>query len=257
MESTGSTIIVVEDEPGTRATLCGILMEDAGYQVIGLERGTEALEMIRKSPFDVIIADIRLPDVSGLEILELAKETNPDAAVIMMTGYASMETAVEAVNQGAYAYFVKPVNPDEMKTTIANALKQQRLSLENKKLIGDLQRTNKLLLEANEELRNEITERKRMEEALRESEGKYRALVENATDFITDCQERLGLAIAGLMCIPPVNEDPQPHFELLATIARQHGIVELSMGMSGEFATAIKCGATYVRVGSAIFGSRG
>ena len=58
------------------------------------------------------------------------------------------------------------------------------------------------------------------------------------------------------MCIPPVNEDPQPHFELLGTIARQHGIVELSMGMSGDFATAIKCGATYVRVGSAIFGNR-
>ena len=177
MKSTGATIIVVEDEPGTRATLCGILMEDAGYKVIGLEKGAEALQMIRKSSFDVVITDIRLPDVSGLEILELAKEVNPDAAVIMMTGYASMETAVDAVNQGAYAYFVKPVNPDEMKTTIANALKQQRLSLENKRLVDGLQGTNKLLLEANEKLQNEITERKQAEDALRESEERYRALV--------------------------------------------------------------------------------
>ena len=151
MMPTEATIIVVEDETGALVTLCGIL-EDAGYKVMGLKRGANALEMIRKSPFDVVIADIRLPDVSGLEILELAKEINPDAAVIMMTGYASVETAVDAVNQGAYAYFVKPVNPDEMKTTITNALKQQRLSQENKRLVEDLQRSNKLLFEANKEL---------------------------------------------------------------------------------------------------------
>ncbi len=158
-----TTIIVVDDESGIKTTLCGIL-EDAGYEVIGLEKGTEALQMIRERPFNVVICDIRLPDVSGLEILELAKEINPEAAVIMMTGYASLETAVGAVNQGAYAYFVKPVNPDEMKTTIANALKQQRLSLENNRLVESLQRANKLLLEANEGLQSEITGRKQAEE---------------------------------------------------------------------------------------------
>ena len=152
MKPTEATIIVVEDETGALVTLCGIL-EDAGYKVIGLKRGANALEMIRRSPFDVVIADIRLPDVSGLEILELAKEINPDAAVIMMTGYASLETAVDAVNQGAYAYFVKPVNPDDMKTTIANALKQQRLLRENKRLVESLQRSNKLLFEVNKELK--------------------------------------------------------------------------------------------------------
>ena len=163
MRSVDATIIVVDDEVGTRATLCGIL-EDAGYRVIGLDKGTDALEMIRGDPFDAIITDIRLPDVSGMEILELAKEINPDAAVIMITGYASIETAVDAVNQGAYAYFVKPINPDELKTTIANAFKQQILSLENKKLVENLQRTNKLLLEANEGLWNEISQRKQVEE---------------------------------------------------------------------------------------------
>ena len=147
-----ASILVVEDEAGTRATLCAIL-EDAGNEVIGLEKGTEALEMIRKRSPNVIITDIRLPDVGGMEILELAKEINPEVAVIMMTGYASIETAVNAVNEGAYAYFVKPVSPDGIKTTIANALRQQRLSVENKRLVDDLQRSNKLLFEANEELR--------------------------------------------------------------------------------------------------------
>ena len=147
-----ATIIVVEDEKGARATLCGIL-NDAGYNVIGVEKGAEALETIQKSPFDAVITDIRLPDVGGMEILEMAKEINPDAAVIVITGYASVETAVDAVNQGAYAYFVKPVNPDDLKTTIANALRQQRLAQENKRLVDRLQRSNKLLFEANEELR--------------------------------------------------------------------------------------------------------
>ncbi len=147
-----ATIIVVEDERGARTTLCGIL-EDAGYAVIGFEKGADALETMRSSTFDAIITDIRLPDVGGIEILEMARETNPDVAVIMMTGYAGVETAIDAVNEGAYAYFVKPVNPDEIKTAIANALRQQRLLKENKGLVESLQHSNRLLSEANEELR--------------------------------------------------------------------------------------------------------
>ena len=152
MMPASATIIVVEDEVGARATLCGIL-ENAGYIVIGLGNGTAARETITGSAFDIIITDIRLPDIDGREILELAKEINPDAAVIMMTGYASVETAIDAVNQGAYAYFVKPVNPDEIKTAITNALKHQRLLKENERLVDNLQRSNKRLFEANEELR--------------------------------------------------------------------------------------------------------
>ncbi len=145
-------ILVVEDDLGSRLTLSGIL-EDAGYDVTGVDKGAEALEVIKDGNFNVIIADIKLPDVGGMSILELAKEINPDVAVIIMTGYASIETAVNAVNEGAYAYFVKPINMDEMKTTIVNALRQQRLSRENKRLVDDLQRSNKLLFEANRQLR--------------------------------------------------------------------------------------------------------
>ncbi|MCD6300261.1 MAG: response regulator [Dehalococcoidales bacterium] len=146
------SILVVEDGAGTLATLSATL-EGAGYEVTGLEKGAEALQMIRSRSFNVIVTDIRLPDVGGLEILELAKEINPEVAVIVMTGYTGIETAVNAVNNGAYAYFVKPVNPDEIKTIIANALKQQKLLLENRRLVDDLQQSNKLLFETNEELK--------------------------------------------------------------------------------------------------------
>ena len=74
--------------------------------------------------------------------------------------------------------------------------------------------------------------------------------------FVDFCRDELGLSIEGLMCIPPAEENPGPHFALLAKLARQCGLEKLSMGMSGDFETAVEFGATSVRVGSAIFGAR-
>jgi PLP dependent protein len=78
-----------------------------------------------------------------------------------------------------------------------------------------------------------------------------------ADAFVDDCRERLGLDIRGLMCVPPADESPAPHFALLREIARRTGLEVLSMGMSADFETAIRFGATHVRIGSAIFGARG
>ena len=78
-----------------------------------------------------------------------------------------------------------------------------------------------------------------------------------ADQFIAECRSSLGLTIKGLMCIPPADEDPVSHFELLRSIAGHNGIAALSMGMSGDFEKAIVQGATHVRIGSAIFGHRG
>ena len=77
-----------------------------------------------------------------------------------------------------------------------------------------------------------------------------------ADAFIASCREKYGLSISGLMCIPPVNEAPAPHFALTAKIARRNGLALLSMGMSADFPIAIEFGATHVRVGTAIFGER-
>ena len=77
-----------------------------------------------------------------------------------------------------------------------------------------------------------------------------------ADDFIRDCRDRLGLPLQGLMCIPPENEETSLHFALLREIAKRNGLAVLSMGMSADFETAIRFGATHVRVGTAIFGPR-
>jgi pyridoxal phosphate enzyme (YggS family) len=78
----------------------------------------------------------------------------------------------------------------------------------------------------------------------------------DADAFIARCRDHYGLSISGLMCIPPVNDPPAPHFALTAKIAARNGLKNLSMGMSADFAAAIQFGATHVRVGSAIFGAR-
>jgi PLP dependent protein len=79
---------------------------------------------------------------------------------------------------------------------------------------------------------------------------------DQADDFIAACKARFGVALTGLMCVPPQDEDPRPHFTWLAERAARHGLSTVSMGMSADFEIAIACGATWVRVGSAIFGSR-
>lgn len=79
---------------------------------------------------------------------------------------------------------------------------------------------------------------------------------EDTDAFLDECRTRHGLTVEGLMCIPPVEAEPAPHFAMLAEMAQRHGLRELSMGMSGDFEAAIRAGATYVRIGSAIFGAR-
>ena len=89
-----------------------------------------------------------------------------------------------------------------------------------------------------------------------EEPQKAGVLPSDADAFIADCRDRLGLAVIGLMCIPPENEEPALHFALLREIARRNGLDQLSIGMSADFETAIRFGATHVRVGTAIFGAR-
>ena len=146
-----ANILLTDDEPATLKTLSAAI-EEMGYRVATATNGKEALKLIRKQPCDIVIADIKLPDISGLEILEMAKELNPETAVIMITGHASLETAVNSINEGAYAYVLKPVDMNELETIIKNALREQRLLIENRELVESLQQSNRRLEEANRAL---------------------------------------------------------------------------------------------------------
>ena len=118
-----ATVLLVEDDKGSLITLTALL-EAEGYQVEACETAEEALNYIAsKKNIDLVLSDLKLPDGSGLQILWTLKKINPDAAFILTTGHASVETAVEAVNEGAFAYHVKPVDVDALMNSVRNAIK--------------------------------------------------------------------------------------------------------------------------------------
>lgn len=118
-------ILVVDDEKRMCESL-QTLLSKAGYEVTTVEKGEEALQRITKDSFDLVITDIKMPRVDGLDILKAARNKDEDACVILMTGYASLESAVSAINQGAYDYLMKPIEFSDLKLTIQRALDKER-----------------------------------------------------------------------------------------------------------------------------------
>ncbi|MBP8645954.1 MAG: sigma-54-dependent Fis family transcriptional regulator [Syntrophobacteraceae bacterium] len=114
-------ILVVDDERSMREFL-EIMLQKDGYSVQTAANGQEALDRIRQGPFDLVITDIRMEPVGGLEVLKRCKQLSPHTVVIIISAYASTETAVAAMNEGAYDYLPKPFNIDEMRAVIRNAL---------------------------------------------------------------------------------------------------------------------------------------
>ena len=143
-----ANILVVDDDKNTLVVLTALL-DEQGYKVRTCQNAEEALNhIVAEEPVEVVIADLRLPDGNGLKILWCLKTIKPDVAFIVITGYASVDTAVEAVNEGAFAYHIKPLDIDALNNSIRNALKQQRLSIENRDLLQRLQQTNEELEQA-------------------------------------------------------------------------------------------------------------
>ena len=118
-------ILVVDDEFGDRETLKGIL-EDKGYRVATAKDGTEALNMVRGRHYDIIFLDIRLPDMNGVETFERVKEIDPQAVVIMMTGYSEEDLVKRAVSKGAYTCIRKPFDMAAVLVLVENIAKERK-----------------------------------------------------------------------------------------------------------------------------------
>jgi two-component system response regulator HydG len=128
-----STILVVDDDLAHR-TMLKTLIGGWGYNITEADDGEKAIETVRQKAFDLILMDIRMVRVSGLEALKEIKKLNPAIPVIIMTAYASVETAVKALKEGAYDYLTKPLDFDELKFTIERAMEHTRLKEENRHL---------------------------------------------------------------------------------------------------------------------------
>jgi two-component system response regulator PilR (NtrC family) len=140
MNTSQAQLLIVDDERSMRELLEYMLSKE-GYQLQLAENGTKAVEIIQDQDFDLILCDIRLGDITGLEVLRAAKKRRPQTVVIMISAYATTETAVEAMNDGAYDYVPKPFDNDELKQTIANALDRRTLDAERQIIENELKET--------------------------------------------------------------------------------------------------------------------
>jgi len=130
-------ILVVDDDPDIVAVLDELLRKE-GHQVTTRVAGNEAIAAGRDEQFDVVVVDIRLPDVDGLTVLRAFQETSPDAAVIVTTAFGTVETAIQAIKTGAYDYIPKPFKLDEVRIVVQRALERKRLLQENRRYRQEL-----------------------------------------------------------------------------------------------------------------------
>jgi len=130
-------VLVVDDEPEMCET-CRKILARLGHQLWLAESGADGLQRLRELPIDLAIIDLRLPDTNGIEVLRQAKKINPDMVVIMITAHGTVDTAIEAVREGAFDYLLKPFSMAELEVTTQRGLNHRRLVQENRELQGQL-----------------------------------------------------------------------------------------------------------------------
>jgi DNA-binding NtrC family response regulator len=142
-----NTILIIDDEKAIRKTLVEILSYE-GYKIDDAENGEEGLKKIKEKNYDVVLCDIKMPKMDGIEFLEKSLEFNPDIPIIMISGHGTIETAVEAVKKGAFDYVAKPPDLNRLLITIRNALDRQTLVTETKVLKRKVSRVQEMIGES-------------------------------------------------------------------------------------------------------------
>jgi len=123
-------LLVVDDEIIALKNLEHVLTKE-GYDIVTTDSGPEALKLLEEEEFSVVLTDLRMPEVDGMQVLERSRELHPHSEVIMITGYATIDSAVEAMKKGAYHYIAKPYRLDEVRIVVAEAVEKNRLKKEN------------------------------------------------------------------------------------------------------------------------------
>jgi two-component system, NtrC family, response regulator HydG len=147
------TILVAEDDAENRAAMVKVL-QGAEYKVLEIDNGQQALDLIKKKDIDILVTDLRLPVLDGVELLKSAKAADQDLEVIMITGHGTVEIAVEAIKEGAYDFITKPVKKAQLLHSIERAAEKQFLARENRELRQQLQKGGHRLIYASAEMKN-------------------------------------------------------------------------------------------------------
>jgi len=146
-------ILVVDDEQSMTQFL-GIVLRKEGYNVTTTNNGRDALEKVRAEAFDVVITDIKMPGMDGIQLLQGIKKHDPAMPVVIMTAYASQQSAIDAVNMGAFQYLIKNAKNDEIKLIVRNAIEMRRVRVENQYLKRELKKGHdeKVIIGSSEEM---------------------------------------------------------------------------------------------------------
>lgn len=131
-------VLIVDDERRMRSVLKSLLVEE-GHEATTCADGLEAISRCAETAYDLVITDLMMPGAGGMEVLKACRKVHPQTLVVLITGFASLETAIEAIREGAYDYITKPFKMEEMKIVVRNAGEQIRLLRENRRLIAELQ----------------------------------------------------------------------------------------------------------------------
>lgn len=185
-------LLLVEDDASVLVTMQAIL-EDEGYRVTAVGSGQAALAALRKNTYDLVLTDLRLDDVDGLTVLSEVRRTAPDTNTILLTGYASLESAIKALQEGAYAYLVKPCDVEELKVTLARAMERRQLALQLRARVRDLEEANATIRSLNAGLEERVAaataELEGRNAALAQARDEIAALYEQAQAHVEQLQE--------------------------------------------------------------------
>ncbi len=154
-----ATVLFVDDEPSILSALRRLFRPE-GYRLLLAKSGRDALELLAREPADLIVCDMRMPEMSGVQFLEQAAQLAPDAGRMLLTGYADISSTIAAINQGGIQrYIAKPWDDQDMLLCVKDGLERQRLVLENRRLLALTRQQNQALQEANEGLEARVQER--------------------------------------------------------------------------------------------------
>lgn len=187
MANDGGKLLVVDDDEGVRAIVEEALRQ-SGYETVVAGSGREATELLREHEVTAAVVDLVLPDSSGLEVLKEVRASNPEAVMIVMTGYASLDSAMEAVKLGAYDYLRKPFSMTALLNVLERGLKERELAQRNRELVAELDRTNHELLAYHDRLESEMQVTSEKLDAFIEL-GKRLATSEGALPSLADVLE--------------------------------------------------------------------